>query len=134
MRRAIANMVNSFILCISLILLCTSIVASTSNIEMDKIRKNKALGLSGYISGSSNGFGFIPFWKQWTAHLQINIEKNKHKNDGTYFIPAPIFYYYPKDFNGLQYPQEFHNGIYSSAFRPLPLLFDDFKTSTTTVC
>lgn len=53
MRRTIDDMVNSFILYISLILLCTSIVASTSNNEIiDNIRKEKALGLSGYFSGN----------------------------------------------------------------------------------
>lgn len=53
MRRPIANMVNIIILYISLILLCKSVVASTSNNEMDKIRKEKALAISGYISGNS---------------------------------------------------------------------------------
>lgn len=64
--------------------------------------------------------------------MQINIEKNKHKHGGTYLIPAPIFYYYPKEFNNLQYPQEFQNGISSSAFRGISSS-DDYKTSTTTV-
>lgn len=53
MRRSIGNMINSFILYISLILLCTNIVTTTSDNEIvNKIRKEKSLGLSGYISGN----------------------------------------------------------------------------------
>lgn len=90
------------------------------------------------IKGSSDGFRLVPFWKQWNALFQINIEKNKHKHNGVYIVPAPLFYYppydgfgyYPSNFNGIGNKFPFHGNSFQSAFRPTALQFDETKPGT----
>lgn len=86
-------------------------------------------------SGSTD-FQVVPFWKQWNALLQVNVEKNKHKHNGVYIIPAPSYYYPPYDNPySFYYPPNFGGGLLhpNSLHRPMPLLFDDYKQTTTTL-
>lgn len=79
----------------------------------------------------------VPFWKQWNALLQINVEKNKHKHNGIYVVPASAIYYPSYDGYGLYVPHNFgglaHGTNFQPGYRPMPLLFDDYKTMATTV-
>lgn len=88
-----------------------------------------------------------PYWKQWNALLQVNIEKNKHKHNGVYIIPTSSLYYPPYNNYGLYYPQNLAGlgggllnaaslggGLLNAAgLRPTPYLFDEVKPSTTTL-
>lgn len=94
------------------------------------------------ITGSSNGFHLTPFWKQWNALLQVNIEKNR--NHGIFVIPVSSLYYPPYGGYGLYSPYNLAGigggggggvgggGLLQpNLFRPM--LFDDFKVPSTTL-
>lgn len=87
------------------------------------------------ITGATDGFRVVPFWKQWNAFLQINVEKNKHKH-GVYVVPASALYYPPPHYGGygLYVPPNFGGlaGGLQSGYRPMSLLFDDYKPMTAT--
>lgn len=88
-----------------------------------------------WLKGSSDGFRVAPFWKQWNAILQINIEKNRHNHNGVYVVPASLYYYPPYDQLGY-YPPPSLSGVNNgfplpsnsiqSPYRPM-ILFDDIK-------
>lgn len=94
------------------------------------------------LLGSADGFRVVPFWKQWNAFLQVNIERNKHKHNGIYVVPASAFYYPPYNNGyGFYVPPNIaelgggliHPNALQSGYRPMPLLFDDYKPATTTL-
>lgn len=140
---------------ISTVLFCSHIFALESD---DSVRNGKFLGITGYLSGislesfwskmykywikiycakGSTDFHVVPFWKQWNALLQINIEKNKHKQNGIYVVPASPLYYPTYDGYGFYVPHNFGGlgpgGGFQAGYRPMPLLLDDYKTMTTTM-
>lgn len=112
--------------------------------------------------GSSDGFHFAPFWKQWNALLQVNVEKHKNKFNGFYVVPASALYYpYDNYGYGFHLPSSYGglggfgginslggglnslgglggvNGLggglaNSLSYRP-PLLLDENKAQTTTL-
>lgn len=87
--------------------------------------------------GTSHGFHSTPFWKQWNALLQVNIEKNRHH--GVYVIPASSFYYPPAYGGyGLYSPYNFDGigGVGAGgggAGGHRPILFDEYKVPATTL-
>lgn len=92
----------------------------------------------GLKKGSTDGFRVVPFWKQWNALLQVNVEKNKHKHNGVYVLPASPFYYppyapyAPYDNYGLHYAGLNYGGL-GGGYRPMPLLYDEYKPHTSTL-
>lgn len=97
------------------------------------------------MKGTSNGFHLTPFWKQWNALLQVNIEKNRHH--GIYVIPASSLYYPPFGGYGVYSPYNLAGiggggvggsggGIGGGLLQSnllRPTLFDDYKLPTTTL-
>lgn len=87
------------------------------------------------MTGSANGFHLTPFWKQWNALLQVNIEKNRHH--GIFVIPASSLYYPSYGGYGLYSPYNLGGiGAGGGLLQPnllRPTLFDEYKVPTTTL-
>lgn len=103
-----------------------------SQIQCDKLYLSRKIG--------STDFHVAPFWKQWTALIQVNVEKNKHKHkhNGIYVLPAPPFYYPTNDNYGFYVPHNYgglSGGlVQTNNFQhPMPYLFDEYKPPTTLV-
>lgn len=73
-----------------------------------------------------DSFRILPFWKQWNALIQFNVEKNKFK-PGVYILPESYFYHhYP--YNNIHYPYPLHGGGFPSVLGGAgPILMDELK-------
>lgn len=126
--------------------------ANTSK-SVENQRKGRLLGINGYLTGirahkivcaaivlyislnsvnfyrykgNSDSFRGGPFWKQWNAVLQLNVQKRKDPRGDFIVLPASLFYgnyHSPNSFafaGSGYYPNGFGNG-------PLNTQFDDAK-------
>lgn len=78
-----------------------------------------------------DGFRVTPFWKQWNALIQFNIEKNKYK-PGVYVVPESFLYHHQHPYSyggyGFRYPLYSPYGNNFSPFHASnSLLMDDLK-------
>ncbi|XP_031618372.1 uncharacterized protein LOC116337716 [Contarinia nasturtii] len=116
-------------------LLCSHTLCDQS---VESKRNGKFFGITGYFSGSSD-FHVVPFWKQWNALFQVNVEKNKHKhNNEIYVLPASQFYYPPYDSYGLYVPHMYGGlgggGLVGNRLHgPMSLLLDEYNFPATTL-
>lgn len=94
------------------------------------------------MNSGATDFHVVPFWKQWNALFQVNVEKNKHKhNNEIYVVPASHLFYPPYDSYGLYVPH-MYGGLAGAGgalihpnrlHGPMPLLLDEYKLPTTTL-